>query len=41
MAGQTPDAVQSFDEVACRSGALGAMKDGDLMNLLFGPPRSV
>ena len=39
MRGQTPDAVQSYDEVACPAGSLGAMRDGDLMALLFGPPR--
>jgi len=40
MAGRKPDGVLTFDETACLKGALGAMKDGELMNLLFGPPRS-
>lgn len=31
-----PDAVLSFDEVACPGGSLGAMRNGDLMELLFG-----
>jgi 2,3-bisphosphoglycerate-independent phosphoglycerate mutase len=33
-----PDAVRTFDEVACRAGALGAMKNGDLMAALFPRP---
>jgi len=37
--GRPPDGVRTFDEVACREGSLGAMKNGDLMALLFGPPR--
>jgi len=37
IAGAQPDAVAAFDEVSCPAGALGAMKNGDLMNLLFGP----
>jgi 2,3-bisphosphoglycerate-independent phosphoglycerate mutase len=37
--GLAPDRVISFDETACRSGALGAMAKGDFMTLLFGPPR--
>ena len=36
--GREPDGVASFDELACPTGALGAMKDGDLMALLFGEP---
>ncbi len=39
MAGVAPDGVATFDEIACPTGSLGAMKDGDLMNLLLGPPR--
>jgi 2,3-bisphosphoglycerate-independent phosphoglycerate mutase len=35
MAGREADAVRTFDEIACPKGALGAMRDGDLMNLLF------
>ena len=35
-AGTEPDGVRTFDEIACREGRLGAMKDGDLMTLLFG-----
>lgn len=34
-AGMKPDPVASFDEISCLRGSLGAMKDGDLMNLLF------
>jgi len=34
-AGLAPDAVQTFDEIACKQGSLGAMSNGDLMNLLF------
>ena len=37
MAGQAPDSVQTFDEIACLDGSLGAMRGPDLMNLLFGP----
>ena len=32
-----PDAVTTFDEIACPAGALGAMANGDLMSLLFSP----
>ena len=35
MRGCKPDAVTVYDEVHCRDGALGAMSNGDLMNLLF------
>ena len=35
MRGVPADAVQTFDEIACRAGSLGAMKNGDLMNRLF------
>ena len=34
-AGMAPDSVQTFDEIACKQGSLGAMSNGDLMNLLF------
>ncbi len=33
--GDAPDAVQTYDEVACVSGALGAMRGNDLMEYLF------
>jgi len=33
---RTPDDVRTFDEVACPTGALGAMENGDLMRFLFG-----
>ncbi len=33
-----PDSVMSFDEIACPSGKLGALVNGDLMRLLFGCP---
>ena len=36
MSGHAPDAVTSYDEVACPSGSLGHMSDGDLMRMLFG-----
>ena len=36
MAGKRPDSVQTFDEIACAGGRLGAMRNGDLMRLLFG-----
>ncbi|MBM4142403.1 MAG: cofactor-independent phosphoglycerate mutase [Lentisphaerae bacterium] len=36
LSGRAPDGVRTFDEVACRQGSLGAMRNGDLMNLLFG-----
>lgn len=39
MRGVQPDAVQTFDEVACLKGSLGAMKNGDLMQRLFSGPR--
>ncbi len=35
LAGMEPDTVQSFNEIECRHGSLGTMKNGDLMNLLF------
>ena len=35
IVGIQPDSVQTFDEIACKQGSLGAMKNGDLMNLLF------
>ena len=34
--GEAPDAVQTYDEVAAQAGALGALKGGDLMDLLLG-----
>lgn len=33
--GMQPDQVQTFDEIACKNGALGNMAKDDLMNLLF------
>jgi 2,3-bisphosphoglycerate-independent phosphoglycerate mutase len=36
MKGVAPDSVQTFDEVACPKGSLGAMRNGDLMKLLVG-----
>ncbi len=39
IVGQQPDGVQTFDEIACQSGALGPLANGDLMAKLFGPPR--
>ena len=39
MRGTPPDGVQTFDELACLKGQLGAMKNGDFMALLFGSPR--
>ncbi len=38
--GWTPDGVPCFDEIACRRGALGALRGAALMDLLFraGPP---
>ena len=36
ISGREPDAVTVFDEIACKSGSLGAMRNGDLMALLFG-----
>ncbi len=38
--GVKPDAVQTFDEIACPTGTIGAIKNGDLMALLFGRPKS-
>ncbi|MDD4872217.1 MAG: cofactor-independent phosphoglycerate mutase [Kiritimatiellae bacterium] len=35
ITGQKPDSVRVFDETACKEGMLGAMKNGDLMNLFF------
>jgi len=35
LAGREPDSVMTFDEIACPNGALGAMTNGDLMDLLF------
>ena len=35
MKSRKPDSVCMFDEIACKKGSLGAMKNGDLMNLLF------
>ena len=37
LAGRAPDNVTAFDEIACPSGALGPMTNGDLMSLLFAP----
>ena len=39
MRGLQPDAVRTFDEIACLRGSLGPMKNGDLMQRLFGGPR--
>ena len=36
--GWAADAVKSYDEAACQTGVLGAMKGADLMNLLFRQP---
>jgi 2,3-bisphosphoglycerate-independent phosphoglycerate mutase len=36
MAGHAPDAVQTYDELACPLGNLGALKGAELMGLLFG-----
>lgn len=36
LPGRTPDGVRTFDEIACASGSLGRMANGDLMQLLFG-----
>ena len=41
MAGMTSDGVQTFDEVACLKGSLGAMENGDFMTLLVGRPLPV
>jgi 2,3-bisphosphoglycerate-independent phosphoglycerate mutase len=40
MRGLPPDGVTVFDEIACKFGSLGDMRDGDLMALLFGAPRA-
>jgi 2,3-bisphosphoglycerate-independent phosphoglycerate mutase len=40
MRGLAPDDVMVFDEVACKSGSLRDMRNGDLMALLFGAPRA-
>jgi 2,3-bisphosphoglycerate-independent phosphoglycerate mutase len=40
MEGLATDGVQTFDELACLQGSLGAMRNGDLMARLFGPPRA-
>ena len=34
--GETPDAVQTYDEAAAPAGSLGLLKGGDLMDLLLG-----
>jgi 2,3-bisphosphoglycerate-independent phosphoglycerate mutase len=34
--GETPDAVQTYDEIAAPTGALGHLKGGELMDLLLG-----
>lgn len=34
--GETPDVVETYDEVACPKGALGLLKGGELMDLLLG-----
>jgi 2,3-bisphosphoglycerate-independent phosphoglycerate mutase len=36
IAGAQPDAVQAYSEAACAAGSLGAMTNGDFMNVLFG-----
>jgi 2,3-bisphosphoglycerate-independent phosphoglycerate mutase len=36
--GMPPDGVQTYDEEACKKGALGAMKGPDLMEFLFNAP---
>ncbi len=33
---ETPDSVETFDEEACPRGSLGALKNGEMMRLLFG-----
>ncbi|OVE75414.1 cofactor-independent phosphoglycerate mutase [bacterium E08(2017)] len=35
MSGMTPDDVMVYDELSCVNGALGAMTNGDLMDVLF------
>jgi len=37
--GVAPDTAQTFDELAALTGAIGPIKNGDLMALLFGKPR--
>lgn len=39
MQDQRRDTVETFDELACQNGSLGAMANGDLMAFLFGPAR--
>lgn len=34
------DAVTDYNEISCLNGKLGQLANGDLMSLLFGPPRS-
>ena len=34
--GEAPDAVQTYDEIAAPTGALGHLKGGELMDLLLG-----
>jgi 2,3-bisphosphoglycerate-independent phosphoglycerate mutase len=34
--GEAPDAVRTYDEAAAQAGSLGALKGGDLMDLLLG-----
>ncbi len=41
LAGVHPDSVQFFNEIECKHGSLGAMKNGDLMNLLFRTDRTM
>ena len=36
MAGIAPDGINAYNEIDCPRGALGPMRDGDLMKLLFG-----
>lgn len=36
-AGVAPDSIQTFDEITCPRGSLGALAKDDLMTLLFGP----
>jgi 2,3-bisphosphoglycerate-independent phosphoglycerate mutase len=35
-----PDNVAAFNEIDCRNGSLGALTNGDLMNILFGTAKS-
>ena len=37
--GETPDAVQTYDEIACPQGSLGHFLDAGLMDFLFPPVR--